>query len=56
METNKLSFRNAVLITVDVSDLIDIQREKYPNAHKHSYLSKALDVKSRIDFLLIAKN
>ena len=25
------SFRNAVLITVDVFDLTDIQREKYPN-------------------------
>ena len=37
-------------------DLIDIQREKYPNVNKYSYLSKALDVKSRIDFLLVAKN
>ena len=50
------SFRNAVLITMDVFDLIDIQREKYPNVNKYSYLSKALDVKSRIDFLLVAKN
>ena len=36
-------------------DLIDIQREKYPNVNKYSYLSKALDVKSRIDFLHVAK-
>ena len=50
------SFRNAILITMDVFDLIDIQREKYPNVNKYSYLSKALDVKSRIDFLLVAKN
>ena len=50
------SYRNAVLITMDVFDLIDIQREKYPNVNKYSYLSKALDVKSRIDFLLVAKN
>ena len=50
------SFQNAVLITMDVFDLIDIQREKYPNVNKYSYLSKALDVKSRIDFLLVAKN
>jgi len=50
------SFRNAVLIKMDVFDLIDIQREKYPNVNKYSYLSKALDVKSRINFLLVAKN
>ena len=37
-------------------DLIDIQREEYPNVNTYSYLSKALDVKSRIDFLLVAKN
>ena len=41
---------------MDVFDLIDIQWEKYPNVNKYSYLSKALDVKSRIDFLLVAKN
>ena len=54
METNK--FPNAVLITMDVFDLIDIQREKYPNVKKYSYLSNPLDVKSRIDFLFVAKN
>ena len=41
---------------MDVFDLIDIQREKYPNVNKYSYLSKASDVKPRIDFLLVAKN
>jgi len=49
------SFQNAVLIRMDMFHLIDIQREKYPNVNKYSYLSKALDVKSRIDFLLVAK-
>ena len=50
------SFRNAVLTMMDVFDLIDIQRDRYPNLNKYSYFSKSLGVKSRIDFLLIAKN
>ena len=41
---------------MDVFDLIDIQREKYPNVNKYPYLSKALYVKSRIGFLNVAKN
>ena len=36
-------------------DLVDIQRVKHPNVNKYSYVSKALNVKSRIDFFLIAK-
>ena len=36
-------------------DLIDIQRKRYPNTNKFSYTSKALNVKSRIDFFLVLK-
>ena len=37
-------------------DLIDIQRALYPNLNIYSYVSKALNFKSRLDFILIAKN
>lgn len=47
------SYRNAVLIMMDMFDLIDIQRERHPNLNRYSYFSKALGLKSRIDFLLI---
>ena len=30
-------FRNATLVTVDTSDLADIQRVKHPNVNKYSY-------------------
>ena len=49
-------FRNSILVTMDIFDLVDIQRVKYPNVNKYSYESKALKVRSRIDFFLIAKN
>ena len=35
---------------------MDIQRERHPKLRKYSYESKALKVKSRIDFFLVAKN
>ena len=49
-------FRNLILITMDIFDLVDIQRVQHPNINKYSYLSKALKMKSRIDFFLVAKN
>ena len=49
-------FRNLILISMDIFDLVDIQRVKHPNINKYSYESKALKMRSRIDFFLIAKN
>ena len=34
-------FRNLILITMDIKDLVDIQRVKHPNINKYSYESKA---------------
>jgi len=42
-------FCKSVLITMDMFDLIDIQRMKQPNINKYSYESKPLKMKSRID-------
>ena len=50
------NYRNLVLTTIDVLDLVDIQRERHPKLRKYSYESKALKVKSRIDFFLVAKH
>ena len=44
------------LITMDIFDLVDIQRVKHPNINKYSYVSKALKIRSRTDFFLVAKN
>ena len=41
---------------MEIFDLIDIQRARYPNLNTYSYMSKALNVKSRLDFILIEKN
>ena len=41
---------------MDIFDLVDIQRVKHPNINKYSYVSKALKMRSRIDFFLVAKN
>ena len=41
---------------MDIFDLVDIQRVKHPNVNKYFYESKALKMRSRIDFCLIAKN
>jgi len=43
------NYRNLVMTTMDIFDLIDIQRVKYPKLRKYSYVSKALKMKSRID-------
>jgi len=49
-------FRNLILISMYIFDLVDIQRVKHPNINKYSYESKARKMRSRIDFFLIAKN
>ena len=50
------NYRNLILTTMEMLDLVDIQRAKYSKLRKYSYESKSLGVKSRIDFFLIAKN
>ena len=40
-------------MTMDIFDLVDIQRVKH---HKYSYVSKALKMRSRIYFFLVARN
>jgi len=37
---------------MNMLDLVDMQRERHLNVNKFSYSSKALNLKSRIDFLL----
>ena len=37
-------------------DLVDIQRLQHPRLKKYTYESKALKVRSRIDFFLVTKN
>ena len=44
------NYRNLVLTTMDILDHVDIQGERHPKLRKYSYESKALKVKSRIDF------
>ena len=44
------NYRNLVLTIMDILDLVDIQRERHLKLRKHSYESKALKVKSRIDY------
>ena len=46
--------RNMLLITMEMFDLIDIQRKRHPNLKRFSYCSKSFGVKSRIDYFLIA--
>ena len=50
------AYRNLVKITMDSLDLVDIQRTRHPKLNAFSYVSKALGVKSRIDFFLVAKH
>ena len=49
-------FRNLILTTMDIFDLVDIQRVKHPNINKYLYVSKALKMRSRIDYFLVTKN
>ena len=41
---------------MDILNLIDIQRIKHSNVDKYSRESKALKMKSKIDYFLMAKN
>ena len=41
---------------MDILDLVDIQRQQHPKLRKYCYESKAVKVKSRIYFFLVAKN
>ena len=50
------AYRNLVKITMDSLDLVNIQRTRHPKLNAFSYVSKALGVKSRIDFFLVAKH
>ena len=47
--------RNLLLTTMETFDLIDIYRTRHPNSQHFSYESKSLQVRSRIDFFLVAK-
>ena len=44
------TYCNSLLFTMDIFVLMDIQRIRHPNAKKFSYVSKALKMRSRIDF------
>ena len=50
------SFKNCVLISMEMFNLIDEQRAQHPNTNIYAYFSNSLWVKSTIDFLLVAKN
>ena len=50
------AYRNLVKITMDSLDLVDIQRTSHPKLNAFSYVSKALGVKLRKDFVLVAKH
>ena len=50
------NYRNILVTTMDMFDLIDIQRVRHPKSRKFTYESKAIGMKSRIDFFLLAKN
>ena len=49
-------YSNLILTTMNMFDLIDIQRVRHPKVRKFTYESKFFRVKSRIDFFLIAKD
>ena len=47
-----------LVTTMDITvfDLVDVQRVRHPKSRKFTYESKAIGMKSRIDFFLLAKN
>jgi len=49
-------FRNLLVTTMETFDLTDIYRACHPNLQIFSYESKSLQVKSRIDYFLVAKS
>ena len=50
------NYRNMLLTTMEAFDLVDIQRIRHPQLQKYSFVSKALKLKTRIDFFLVAQN
>ena len=50
------NYRNLLITTMDMFDLIDIQRVRHPKLRKFTYESKAIGVKSKIDYFLLSKN
>ena len=50
------NYSNLVMTTMDIFDLIDIQRVKHPKLLKYFYESKALKMKSRIVFFRCYKH
>ena len=50
------NYRNLLMTTMDMFDLIDIQRVRHPKLRKFTYESKAIGVKSRIGYFLLSKN
>ena len=50
------NYSNLVRTTMEMFDLVDIQRVRPPNSRKFTYQSKSLKMKSRLDFSLAAKN
>ena len=50
------NYSDLVLTTMDMFDLVDIQRVRHPKLRKFTYESKSLKMKSRLDFFLVAKN
>ena len=44
------SYRNLIVTTIEMFDLVDIQRMRHPKLRKFTYESKSLKLKSRIDF------
>ena len=49
-------YSNLISTTMEMFDLVDIQRVRHPKLRKFTYESKAFNLKSRIDFFLIAKD
>ena len=50
------NYKNLLMTTMDMFDLIDIQRIRHPQLCKFTYASKAIGMKSRINFFLLVKN
>ena len=50
------SYCNLILTTMEMFDLVNIQRMRHPKLRKFTYESKILKLKSRIDFFLVAKH
>ena len=49
-------YSNLVSTTMEMFDLVDVQRVRHSKLRKSTYESKSLKVKSEIDFFLVAKN